>query len=79
MCLIAFVGLKAFTYVVQQDANLALQHQMTIIECLDHSDIIIKREVRLSVSHANMFTNNKGGEGRDVRGETEGEVRLLLF
>ncbi|KAK6309372.1 hypothetical protein J4Q44_G00208350 [Coregonus suidteri] len=39
-----YLGLKALTYVVQQDANLALPHQMTIIECLDHSDIIIKRE-----------------------------------
>uniref|UniRef100_A0A8C8VP45 AP-4 complex subunit epsilon n=1 Tax=Pelusios castaneus TaxID=367368 RepID=A0A8C8VP45_9SAUR len=37
-------GLKALTYVVQQDPNLALQHQMTIIECLDHPDPIIKRE-----------------------------------
>uniref|UniRef100_A0A3B3U3P4 AP-4 complex subunit epsilon n=1 Tax=Poecilia latipinna TaxID=48699 RepID=A0A3B3U3P4_9TELE len=36
--------LKALTYVVQQDPKLALQHQMTIIECLDHSDLIIKRE-----------------------------------
>ena len=42
---VALEGLKALTYVVQQDANLALQHQMTIIECLDHSDLIIKREV----------------------------------
>lgn len=39
-------GLKALTYVVQQDPKLALQHQMTIIECLDHTDLIIKREVR---------------------------------
>uniref|UniRef100_A0A8C9SXZ6 AP-4 complex subunit epsilon n=1 Tax=Scleropages formosus TaxID=113540 RepID=A0A8C9SXZ6_SCLFO len=39
-----YLGLKALTYVVQQDPNLALQHQMTIIECLDHSDPIIKRE-----------------------------------
>uniref|UniRef100_A0A8C5F6U9 AP-4 complex subunit epsilon n=1 Tax=Gadus morhua TaxID=8049 RepID=A0A8C5F6U9_GADMO len=39
-----YLGLKALTYVVQQDANLALQHQMTIIECLDHADLIIKRE-----------------------------------
>ncbi|KAL0968795.1 hypothetical protein UPYG_G00271980 [Umbra pygmaea] len=38
-----YLGLKALTYVVTQDANLALPHQMTIIECLDHSDIIIKR------------------------------------
>ncbi|MBN3291347.1 AP4E1 protein, partial [Polypterus senegalus] len=37
-------GLKALTYVVQQDPNLALQHQMTIIQCLDHPDPIIKRE-----------------------------------
>uniref|UniRef100_A0A669B0C1 AP-4 complex subunit epsilon n=1 Tax=Oreochromis niloticus TaxID=8128 RepID=A0A669B0C1_ORENI len=37
-------GLKALTYVVQQDPKLALQHQMTIIECLDHPDLIIKRE-----------------------------------
>ncbi|KAG2470945.1 AP4E1 protein, partial [Polypterus senegalus] len=35
-------GLKALTYVVQQDPNLALQHQMTIIQCLDHPDPIIK-------------------------------------
>lgn len=39
-----YLGLKALTYVVQQDPKLALQHQMTIIECLDHPDIIIKRE-----------------------------------
>ncbi|XP_044294755.1 AP-4 complex subunit epsilon-1 isoform X2 [Varanus komodoensis] len=39
-----YLGLKALTYVVQQDPNLALQHQMTIIECLDHPDPIIKRE-----------------------------------
>ncbi|XP_030631531.1 AP-4 complex subunit epsilon-1 [Chanos chanos] len=39
-----YLGLKALTYVVQQDANLALQHQMTIIECLDHPDLIIKKE-----------------------------------
>uniref|UniRef100_A0A4W5RCD3 AP-4 complex subunit epsilon n=1 Tax=Hucho hucho TaxID=62062 RepID=A0A4W5RCD3_9TELE len=39
-----YLGLKALTYVVQQDANLALPHQITIIECLDHSDVIIKRE-----------------------------------
>lgn len=39
-------GLKALTYVVQQDPKLALQHQVTIIECLDHTDLIIKREVR---------------------------------
>lgn len=31
---------------VQQDPKLALQHQMTIIECLDHTDLIIKREVK---------------------------------
>ncbi|XP_075388253.1 AP-4 complex subunit epsilon-1 isoform X2 [Tenrec ecaudatus] len=37
-------GLKALTYVIQQDPSLALQHQMTVIECLDHSDPIIKRE-----------------------------------
>ncbi|NWI59690.1 AP4E1 protein, partial [Calyptomena viridis] len=40
-----YLGLKALTYVIQQDPNLALQHQMTIIECLDHPDPIIKREV----------------------------------
>ncbi|XP_038155134.1 AP-4 complex subunit epsilon-1 [Cyprinodon tularosa] len=39
-----YLGLKALTYVVQQDPKLALQHQMTIIECLDHPDLIIKRE-----------------------------------
>lgn len=39
-----YLGLKALTYVVQQDPKLALQHQMTIIECLDHPDVIIKRE-----------------------------------
>ncbi|TNN87067.1 AP-4 complex subunit epsilon-1 [Liparis tanakae] len=39
-----YLGLKALTYVVQQDPKLALQHQMTIIECLDHSDLLIKRE-----------------------------------
>ncbi|MBN3313376.1 AP4E1 protein, partial [Atractosteus spatula] len=39
-----YLGLKALTFVVQQDANLALQHQMTIIECLDHPDPIIRRE-----------------------------------
>lgn len=39
-----YLGLKALTYVVQQDPTLALQHQMTIIECLDHPDPIIKRE-----------------------------------
>ncbi|KAF7656336.1 hypothetical protein LDENG_00042760 [Lucifuga dentata] len=39
-----YLGLKALTYVVQQDAKLTLQHQMTIIECLDHPDLIIKRE-----------------------------------
>ncbi|XP_066523362.1 AP-4 complex subunit epsilon-1 isoform X2 [Hoplias malabaricus] len=39
-----YLGLKALTYVVQHDAKLALQHQMTIIECLDHSDLIIRRE-----------------------------------
>ncbi|XP_006001978.1 AP-4 complex subunit epsilon-1 [Latimeria chalumnae] len=38
-----YLGLKALAYVVQQDPNLALQHQMTIIECLDHHDPIIKR------------------------------------
>ncbi|XP_076983988.1 AP-4 complex subunit epsilon-1 isoform X2 [Tamandua tetradactyla] len=37
-------GLKALTYVIQQDPSLALQHQMTIIECLDHPDPIVKRE-----------------------------------
>lgn len=47
MCLFDLIlGLKALTYVVQQDPKLALQHQMTIIECLDHPDLIIKREVR---------------------------------
>lgn len=39
-----YLGLKSLTYVVQQDPKLALQHQMTIIECLDHPDIIIKHE-----------------------------------
>ncbi|XP_061451099.1 AP-4 complex subunit epsilon-1 isoform X2 [Rhineura floridana] len=39
-----YLGLKALTYVVQQDPTLALQHQMTIIECLDHPDPIMKRE-----------------------------------
>ncbi|XP_070687362.1 AP-4 complex subunit epsilon-1 [Pempheris klunzingeri] len=39
-----YLGLKALTYVVQQDPKLALQHQMTVIECLDHPDLIIKRE-----------------------------------
>ncbi|XP_077372229.1 AP-4 complex subunit epsilon-1 [Festucalex cinctus] len=39
-----YIGLKALTYVVQQDPKLALQHQITIIECLDHPDLIIKRE-----------------------------------
>ncbi|KFO37470.1 AP-4 complex subunit epsilon-1 [Fukomys damarensis] len=40
-----YLGLKALTYVVQQDPSLALQHQITIIECLDHPDPMIKREV----------------------------------
>nr|XP_033776243.1 AP-4 complex subunit epsilon-1 isoform X2 [Geotrypetes seraphini]XP_033776244.1 AP-4 complex subunit epsilon-1 isoform X2 [Geotrypetes seraphini] len=39
-----YLGLKALTYVIQQDPSLALQHQMTIIECLDHPDLIIKKE-----------------------------------
>ncbi|XP_033621133.1 AP-4 complex subunit epsilon-1 isoform X3 [Fukomys damarensis] len=39
-----YLGLKALTYVVQQDPSLALQHQITIIECLDHPDPMIKRE-----------------------------------
>ncbi|XP_058150182.1 AP-4 complex subunit epsilon-1 [Dasypus novemcinctus] len=39
-----YLGLKALTYVIQQDPSLALQHQMTIIECLDHPDPLIKRE-----------------------------------
>ncbi|XP_053933452.1 AP-4 complex subunit epsilon-1 isoform X2 [Cuculus canorus] len=39
-----YLGIKALTYVVQQDPNLVLQQQMTIIECLDHPDPIIKRE-----------------------------------
>ncbi|XP_030902024.1 AP-4 complex subunit epsilon-1 isoform X2 [Melopsittacus undulatus] len=39
-----YLGLKALTYVIHQDPNLALQHQMTIIECLDHPDPIVKRE-----------------------------------
>ncbi|XP_042680627.1 AP-4 complex subunit epsilon-1 isoform X2 [Centrocercus urophasianus] len=39
-----YLGLKALTCVIQQDPNLALEHQMTIIECLDHPDPIIKRE-----------------------------------
>ncbi|XP_063782152.1 AP-4 complex subunit epsilon-1 isoform X2 [Pseudophryne corroboree] len=39
-----YLGLKALTYVIQHDPSLALQHQMTIIECLDHPDPIIKRE-----------------------------------
>ncbi|XP_038623089.1 AP-4 complex subunit epsilon-1 isoform X2 [Tachyglossus aculeatus] len=39
-----YLGLRALTYVIQQDPNLALQHQVTIIECLDHPDPIIKRE-----------------------------------
>ncbi|XP_067827542.1 AP-4 complex subunit epsilon-1 [Heptranchias perlo] len=39
-----YLGLKALTFVIQQDLNLVLQHQMTIIECLDHPDPIIKRE-----------------------------------
>ncbi|XP_038669221.1 AP-4 complex subunit epsilon-1 [Scyliorhinus canicula] len=39
-----YLGLKALSYVIQQDLNLVLQHQMTIIECLDHPDPIIKRE-----------------------------------
>ncbi|XP_032050596.1 AP-4 complex subunit epsilon-1 isoform X4 [Aythya fuligula] len=39
-----YLGLKSLTCVIQQDPNLALQHQMTIIECLDHPDPIIKRE-----------------------------------
>nr|XP_023395257.1 AP-4 complex subunit epsilon-1 isoform X3 [Loxodonta africana] len=39
-----YLGLKALTYVIQQDPSLALQHQMTIIECLDHPDPIMKRE-----------------------------------
>ncbi|CAL1595065.1 unnamed protein product [Knipowitschia caucasica] len=39
-----YLGLKALTFVIQQDPKLALQHQMTIIECLDHPDILIKRE-----------------------------------
>nr|XP_021512753.1 AP-4 complex subunit epsilon-1 isoform X2 [Meriones unguiculatus] len=39
-----YLGLKALTYVIQQDPSLALQHQITIIECLDHPDPIIKRE-----------------------------------
>lgn len=39
------------TYVVQHDTKLALQHQMTIIECLDHSDFTIKREVQNDLSY----------------------------
>ncbi|KAM5235538.1 AP-4 complex subunit epsilon-1 [Ctenodactylus gundi] len=39
-----YLGLKALTFVIQRDPTLALQHQMTIIECLDHPDPIIKRE-----------------------------------
>ncbi|EDL28170.1 mCG133987 [Mus musculus] len=42
-------GLKALTYVIQQDPSLALQHQITIIECLDHPDPIIKRETMNAV------------------------------
>ncbi len=49
------VGLKALTYVVQQDPKLALQHQMTIIECLDHPDLIIKREVRQLLMLAGLW------------------------
>ncbi|KAI4583244.1 hypothetical protein MJG53_008457 [Ovis ammon polii x Ovis aries] len=44
-----YLGLKALTYVIQQDPTLALQHQMTIIECLDHPDPIIKRETMNAV------------------------------
>ncbi|OWK62154.1 AP-4 complex subunit epsilon-1 [Lonchura striata] len=44
-----YLGLKVLTYVIQQDPNLALQHQMTIIECLDHPDPIIKRETMNAV------------------------------
>lgn len=56
-------GLKALTYVVQQDPKLALQHQMTIIECLDHPDLIIKREVRpvTSLSGNNYYLPGSGG------------------
>ncbi|XP_012861789.1 AP-4 complex subunit epsilon-1 [Echinops telfairi] len=49
-----YLGLKALTYVIQQDPSLALQHQMTIIECLDHSDPIIKRE---TLELLNRITN----------------------
>lgn len=41
---------------VQQDPKLALQHQMTIIECLDHPDLIIKREVRLIMVFSCLLT-----------------------
>ncbi|KAL6082730.1 hypothetical protein STEG23_016485, partial [Scotinomys teguina] len=44
-----YLGLKALTYVIQQDPSLALQHQITIIECLDHPDPIIKRETMNAV------------------------------
>lgn len=55
--LIAYIlGLKALTYVVQQDPNLALQHQMTIIECLDHPDPIIKREVSELLNNKNQIS-----------------------
>lgn len=50
------LGLKALTYVVQQDPNLALQHQMTIIECLDHPDPIIKREVSELLNNKNQVS-----------------------
>lgn len=52
------LGLKALTYVVQHDAKLALQHQMTIIECLDHSDFTIKREVTLLYSIIRLFMSS---------------------
>uniref|UniRef100_A0A6Q2Y611 AP-4 complex subunit epsilon n=1 Tax=Esox lucius TaxID=8010 RepID=A0A6Q2Y611_ESOLU len=54
-----YLGLKALTYVVAQDPNLALPHQMTIIECLDHSDIIIKRatlELLFRITNAQNVT-----------------------
>ncbi|XP_072292068.1 AP-4 complex subunit epsilon-1 [Eucyclogobius newberryi] len=54
-----YLGLKALTVVIQQDPKLALQHQMTIIECLDHPDVIIKRatlELLFRITNAQNVT-----------------------
>lgn len=42
---VIYVGLKSLANIIQFNSDYAVEHQMTIIDCLEHKDEIIRRRV----------------------------------